>query len=138
MMQNETQLLASKKGTGRWFTNILAMILIVSIFISGFPLMANAAGADTSQVPQTNINSVVDNDSVDYDAIAAEGLTKPVLKVKSTTYNSVTLTWNKVSGATKYEIYRATSKSGSYKKIKTQSTRTYKNSSLTTGENILL
>ena len=39
--------------------------------------------------------------------------------IKSTTYNSITIGWKKVKGASGYEVYRATSKSGSYKLVKT-------------------
>lgn len=69
-------------------------------------------------------------------------------KVKSTTLKKVTgisvtplhanklkLTWSKVSGATSYNIYRSTSKSGTYTLIKKQcKNTTYTNSSLTNGK----
>ncbi|MGN0527693.1 MAG: hypothetical protein ACI4IE_01065 [Eubacterium sp.] len=57
----------------------------------------------------------------------------PTLKVKSQK-KAVSLSWNKVSGATGYKIYRATSKNGTYKLIKTissGSTTSYKNTKLT-------
>lgn len=63
--------------------------------------------------------------------------TKPALsKVASYSYNKVKLTWEKVYGATGYEIYRATSKSGKYKKVGNaeKDRRTYINGSLTTGK----
>ena len=44
------------------------------------------------------------------------------------------LTWSKVSGAKKYEVYRATSKSGSYKKIKTTSSTMFTDSSAKKGK----
>lgn len=56
------------------------------------------------------------------------------LKVSQATYNSVKLTWNKVSGATGYEVYRATSKNGKYTKVSTVKTNTYTNSKLTLGK----
>lgn len=40
-----------------------------------------------------------------------------VTKVKSTASSKIELTWKKVSGASGYQIYRSTKKSGSYKKI---------------------
>ncbi|MDO4556401.1 MAG: Ig-like domain-containing protein, partial [Lachnospiraceae bacterium] len=50
---------------------------------------------------------------------------------------SVTLTWKKVTGATGYTVYRATSKNGKYTKVKTitnGSTVKYTNKSLTKGK----
>ena len=63
---------------------------------------------------------------------------KPVLKTPSVKLTSgskkATIKWEKISGASGYEVYRATSKSGKYSKIKTitkNSTVSYVNSSLT-------
>lgn len=55
------------------------------------------------------------------------------VKVKSTAYKTIVLSWNKVSGASGYEIYRADSKKGAYRKIKTITngdTCTFKNKKL--------
>lgn len=57
--------------------------------------------------------------------------------VKAAGYNSVKLTWDKVNGAAGYRIYRATSKNGTYTKIKTISSRNttaYKDTKLKTGK----
>ena len=43
----------------------------------------------------------------------------PKVQKGACTYNSVQLKWKPVSGASGYEIYRSTSKNGSYKKIQT-------------------
>lgn len=48
------------------------------------------------------------------------------LKYKMESYNSLTLSWKASKGATKYTIYRSTSKNGSYKKIKTTTSTTYR------------
>ena len=45
-----------------------------------------------------------------------------------------TLTWGKVDGVKEYKIYRATSKSGSYKSIKTTTSTSYTDTSATTGK----
>ncbi|MCQ2546129.1 MAG: CHAP domain-containing protein [Clostridia bacterium] len=55
------------------------------------------------------------------------------VKVKSFTYKSVKLTWKGVSEADGYKIYRAASKTGSYKLIKTQKSTTFND----TGNNSL-
>lgn len=69
-------------------------------------------------------------------AMAAE-LEKVNLKVKQSSKTSVSLSWDKISGADGYEIYRKTGKDGTYKKIKTITsgkTVAYKNTGLTLGK----
>ena len=48
--------------------------------------------------------------------------------------SGVTLGWNKVPGATKYQVYRATSKTGKYKRLVTTKYRQYTNTSVTKGQ----
>lgn len=55
--------------------------------------------------------------SVAYAATSSSSLSKPEIKAKSSSYEAIKISWSKVSGAKKYYIYRATSKSGEYKKI---------------------
>ncbi|XAM41166.1 hypothetical protein TPELB_14770 [Terrisporobacter petrolearius] len=58
-------------------------------------------------------------------------------KSVSAAYNSNKVTWSKVSGASGYEVYRATSKTGTYslnKTVKSGSTLSYSNTGLTTGK----
>lgn len=51
-------------------------------------------------------------------------LPKPVsLKVENSGAKSVKISWGKVSGAAKYQLYRSNSKNGSYKLIKTVTTK---------------
>ncbi|NLP51855.1 bacterial Ig-like domain-containing protein [Bacillus sp. RO1] len=60
------------------------------------------------------------------------------LSVASADYNKLKASWNQVSGASGYEIYRATSKTGSYYKVGTVtsgSTKTFTNSVQKTGKN---
>lgn len=55
---------------------------------------------------------------------------KPTIKKTSAYVNGyVSLKWSKVSGATKYEIYRASKKSGTYKKYATSKTTSLKKKS---------
>ncbi|MGG1398868.1 S8 family serine peptidase [Bacillus salipaludis] len=56
------------------------------------------------------------------------------LKAATADYNKLHVSWAKVSGVTGYEVYRSTSKSGTYSKVATVSTTSYNNSSLTTGK----
>ena len=58
--------------------------------------------------------------------MAAEKLAAPKLTVVSRTTSSVNLSIKKSAGATGYQIYRSEQKNGTYKKIKTIKTLTYK------------
>ena len=63
-------------------------------------------------------------------------LSKPTVKASSSSYNSNKLSWNKVKGSSGYEVLRATSKTGTYKSVKTitsGSTVSYTDKSLATG-----
>ena len=62
-------------------------------------------------------------------------LARPTVKgghVASTGKNKIT--WNKVSGAVKYQVYRATSKTDSYKLVKTTTGTSYTNTSAVAGK----
>lgn len=62
-------------------------------------------------------------------------LARPVVKIGSDSAGKTKLTWGAVSGASKYEVYRATSKNGTYSKMYTTSGREYVNTgSLTSGK----
>lgn len=52
----------------------------------------------------------------------------------SADYNAVKITWKKADYAKKYEVYRAASSNGTYKKVKTTTSRSYTDSGLTTGK----
>jgi len=53
-------------------------------------------------------------------------------KVKS--YNSTYIKWNKVSGASGYRVYRATSKNGKYERLVTTTALSYTDTRLTSGK----
>ena len=55
------------------------------------------------------------------------------LKVSASTYNSVSLSWNKTTDAQLYYVYRSVKSGSGYKKIATTTSITYKNSRLNTG-----
>lgn len=62
---------------------------------------------------------------------------KPTISTKTAGYNSVTVSWKKVAGATGYVIYCSTSSAGTYSAVKTitsGSTIKYKNTGLTSGK----
>ena len=56
---------------------------------------------------------------------AQSALQKPVITVKASGAEILKISWSKVSGAKKYEVYRSASKSGEYKKVGTTSNLSY-------------
>ena len=84
---------------------------------------------------------VVDGERIygDFSSVvsAKPSLSSVTAKASSASYNSNKVTWNKVSGADGYVVYRATSKDGSYSSLKTitsGSTVSFTDSSLSTGK----
>lgn len=60
----------------------------------------------------------------------------PVIKATSVASSGKPkLTWNKVSGAAEYKVYRATSKNGTYKLVKTATGTSYTNTAAKAGTN---
>lgn len=55
-------------------------------------------------------------------------------KAASYNYNSVKVSWAAVSGATGYQVFRATSSTGTYSYVKRTTSLSYVNTSLTTGK----
>ena len=61
----------------------------------------------------------------------------PTVKLSAKESKTIEVSWNKVNGASGYEIYRATSKAGSYSKVKTitsGSTLNFTDTKVTTGQ----
>lgn len=65
--------------------------------------------------------------------VKAPGQVK-IKKASSAGYKSIRITWNKVSGATAYKIWRAASKNGKYREIQTVKGVSYTDSGLVTGK----
>ena len=61
-------------------------------------------------------------------------LKRPVVTISNSTSGYPYLKWSAISGAEKYEIYRATSKSGTYKKIGTTTSTKYTDKKATEGK----
>lgn len=57
----------------------------------------------------------------------------PTLSAQTDTSGKPALTWNKVDGAKKYEVYRATTENGKYTKLTTITKTTYTDTKATTG-----
>lgn len=69
-------------------------------------------------------------------AVSAQPMiTTPVnVTAASRSYNSIKITWGKVTGAQKYEVYRSTSKSTGYTKIGTTTSASYTDKNLDTNK----
>lgn len=63
----------------------------------------------------------------------SSSLKKPMISFTNKKYNSVTLKWKKVKKAKGYQIFRSTSKYGTYKKIATTKNLTYTDKKAATG-----
>jgi len=61
-------------------------------------------------------------------------LNTPAVKVSNKGIKSLKISWGKVTGASKYRIYRSAEKNSGFKKVKTTTARSWTNSSLTTGK----
>lgn len=57
-------------------------------------------------------------------------LATPKIKLSTPKSKSIKVSWNKISGAKGYEVYRSTSKHGSFSKIKTTNNLSYTNTKL--------
>ena len=60
-------------------------------------------------------------------------LARPDVKATTSSKGYPKLTWGKITGAESYKVYRATSKNGTYKLMKTTTSLTYTNTSATNG-----
>ena len=58
----------------------------------------------------------------------------PTVAAGSVSYSSVKLSWNAVTGASGYQIYRATSSTGAYSPLTSTTSMNYTNTSLTSGK----
>ncbi|WP_158587441.1 fibronectin type III domain-containing protein [Neobacillus notoginsengisoli] len=65
---------------------------------------------------------------------AKPALSTPAVKAASSGYNSVKLSWGAVTGASGYEVYRATSSTGTYSRVATTTSGSFSNSGLTTNK----
>ena len=72
---------------------------------------------------------------VSYKAEVSQPLEAPVIKGSNKASNGkISLTWEAVEGASKYEVYRATSKNGKYSLMKALTNTTYTNTSAKAGK----
>ena len=95
---------------------------------------SNNTNVGTATITITGIGKYCDTRKFHFDIMPKEPSS---LKAKKRTKNYITLSWKKDSSISGYEIYRATTVNGTYKKIKTinkKSTNSYKNTKLSAGK----
>ena len=91
-----------------------------------YSFMVKAARYDSKDRTQTNGSNEVEGISV---------FSQPVVKVAAASATSAKISWNAVEGCKYYEVYRATSKDGTYTKVRTlENETTYTNKSLKSGK----
>lgn len=126
---------------------VLTVLLALSLTAaSGSFAFADETAADINSETVTNTELIASNPDEVAVAVATVDNTKaavsiknvkPKLKAASSSYSKIKLSWDKVSGSSGYKVYRATSKNGKYKLIKTvkgSDTTTYTNTGRTTGK----
>ena len=75
------------------------------------------------------------NSALSTEASGICALAQPVLKATNiSSSGKIKLTWDKIEGAAKYEIYRATSKTGTYTKLSTSTGSSLTNTSADAGK----
>ncbi|MGN0713504.1 MAG: hypothetical protein ACI4LJ_06945, partial [Anaerovoracaceae bacterium] len=90
----------------------LVLALAVCLSIATYQLLPGSNAEGTALAASTTSST-------------SSGLKAPSIQVTASGYDGLKITWNKVSGAGSYEIYRASSKSGTYKKISTVQSTAY-------------
>ncbi|MGN1413861.1 MAG: DNA/RNA non-specific endonuclease [Anaerovoracaceae bacterium] len=102
---------------------ILSLVLALAVFLSiatyqllpgsnaESTALAASAGTSASGTASASASSTASTAST-----TSSGLKAPSIQVAPSGYEGLKITWTKVSGAKSYEIYRASSKSGTYKK----------------------
>ncbi len=95
----------------------------------------NSAGTVTAKAPGKAIITVTADGKTDTCSIAVSLAAPERIRTKSTGIRSVKVSWKKVAGASRYEIYRSKKKTGSYKKIATVKGKTsYRDRKASTGK----
>lgn len=99
---------------------ILSLILTfaVCLSIATYQLLpgSNAEGTALAASAGSSASGTASASASATASTTASSLKAPSIQVASSGYEGLKITWTKVSGAKSYEIYRASSKSGTYKK----------------------
>lgn len=91
-------------------------------------------GTVTAQGPGTAVISAKAGDKTAKCVVTVSFKAPTKAKAKSLGLTNIQISWKKVSGATGYEVFRASDKKGNYKKIATVKGSSYKDGKRTTGK----
>ena len=108
---------------------ILSLVLAfaVCLSIATYQLLpeSNAESTALAASAGTSASGTASASASSGTSAASSGLKTPSIKVTASGYEGLKITWAKVSSAGSYEIYRASSKSGTYKKLAAVRNTTY-------------
>ncbi|MGF6376700.1 hypothetical protein M2140_001778 [Clostridiales Family XIII bacterium PM5-7] len=113
---------------------VTMMLMAALIVTSAVPIFATT---DTAPIDPTvpDVTDPIDPTEPEKPLPATKKPTKVTgVKVSKNGYRSLKVTWTEVPTATKYQIYRATKKTGKYVLKKTTTATTYSNVGLTSGK----
>ena len=99
----------NKNATAKIFTLIFFLFIFVLILRLGYLCLTGKVDGISTDV---DLNYYYESNPINVSKV-----NNP--RISNTTHNSIKLNWSKVSNSSGYQIYRSTSKNGSYKKIKT-------------------
>ncbi|MEZ4357099.1 MAG: S8 family serine peptidase [Eubacteriales bacterium] len=117
-------------GTGKYY--IGSDVTLKAVPKSGYRFVRWVEG--TEKVSSSAIYTFTASKNTTLKAEFASISTPSMKSVYSNGYNTLNITWKSVSGATGYEIYRAYSRKGTYKKVGETTETSFTQSSLTTGK----
>ena len=126
-----TRYLVYRKSTTEGWKKVLTLggdvtnYTTSSMVPNTYTFMIKAARYDSKDRTQTNGSNTCEGTTI---------FTKPVVTVKKASSTSATISWDVVEGCKYYELYRATSKDGTYSKLRTSTELSYTNNSLKAGK----
>lgn len=130
-VEGATRYLVYRKSTTAGWKKVLTLggddftYTTASMVPDTYTFMIKAGRYDSVERTQTNGSNAASGKAY-YDDIE--------LSTSKASSTSIKLSWKAVEGIKSYEVYRSTSKTGTYKKIKTLTTTSYTDKSLTKGK----
>ena len=107
---------------------LVAALLALCLIVGCLPLTAYAEKNEELQSNDGNAAVAMPMHAV------SNRLAAPTVKVSNVTSSGkIKLSWNKVDGAVKYQVYRATTQNGTYKRLSTVTGTSLTNTSITAG-----
>lgn len=130
-VKGATRYLVYRKSNSEGWKKILTLGGDVTTYTTSsmvpntYTFMIKAARYDSKERVQTNGSNTQSGTS---------SYAKPVITLSKASTTSLKISWKAIEGIKYYELYRSTSSKGTYRKIKTLTTTSYTNKSLTKGK----